>query len=85
MLSIMFFAWLVAGVTHVTPGLLMIHLRKNCAHVVASISLAHSGSGVFAVRRNSDVRPNGTYTITPIFRCCANGMIISSALRLSIA
>jgi hypothetical protein len=32
-------------------------LRKNCAHVVASISLAHSGSGVFAVRRNNAVRP----------------------------
>src|SRR5688572_29133291 len=39
-LSAMFFAWLVAGVTTVTAGWLATNLMKNCAHVVASNSLA---------------------------------------------
>lgn len=50
MLSSMFAALLVAGVTAVIVGLDTNHLRKNCAHVVASNSLAHSGTDLFAAR-----------------------------------
>src|SRR5688572_18462368 len=39
-LSAIFFAWLVAGVTTVIAGWLATNLMKNCAHVVASNSLA---------------------------------------------
>ena len=40
----MFRAWLVAGVVAVTSGWLTTNLRKNCAHVRASNSVAHAGT-----------------------------------------
>lgn len=49
----------VAGVTAVVAGWLMMYLRKNWPQVFASISAAHSESGLPPGRRNSDVRPNG--------------------------
>ena len=58
-LSSMFFAWLVEGVTTVTAGWLMTYLMKNCAHVFASNSAAHSGNGRSPTRRNRLVRPKG--------------------------
>src|SRR6186997_435298 len=46
MLSSMCFALLVPARAKVTAGWLMTYLRKNCAHVLASKSAAHSGRGV---------------------------------------
>src|SRR6187397_3140225 len=57
MLSSMCAALVVPVRATVTAGWLMTYLRKNCAHVFASNSAAHSGRGLFAVRVKRLVPP----------------------------
>src|SRR5688500_4632205 len=50
MLSSMWAGLVVPTRATVTAGWLMTYLRKNCAHVFASNSAAHAGSGVLPTR-----------------------------------
>src|SRR6478609_2888057 len=77
MLSTMCATLVVPVRTTVTAGWLRTYLVKNCDHVFASNSAAHSGTGLLATRVNRLVPPvqlrpeallNGKNTITPIFR-----------------
>src|SRR5688572_23534744 len=52
MLSSMWFGLVVPTRATVTAGWLMTYLPKNCAHVVASNSAAHAGTGLLPTRAN---------------------------------
>src|SRR6187200_1985755 len=57
MFSSMCAGLVVPGRATVTAGWLMTYLRKNCDHVLASNSAAHSGRGLAPARAKSCVLP----------------------------
>ena len=62
MFSSMCAGLVVPGRATVTAGWLMTYLRKNCAHVFASKSAAHSGRGVLLARSETRFQdPRGPF------------------------